>query len=445
MPRHIFISLNHADAPIAVALSDMLGSLFGDFLKPHYSPSTKLESGIGSGEDWFQWIVDKVVSCDFALILVTPSSVHRPWILWEAGAVAGAALSSQSGQALRKVRPLVYQLPTDMIPSPIRESKVQFRRGDSQSEVKKLLQEILNQYRNDPELSADRVAEFGGLVNEAVGTYLGRVKKALLDAPAVPTVTMLDEWRQRLDDVLKQNRASEVKHLHDWMDIAFGRNGDKNPQPLDLRIHARLGEIYMKAREYERAIEQLEQARDLAPRDIFVLRTLGSAYLETKDRRELVQGILDRIGELDKDAFRHNTECAALAGRFHRTGGDPQKAADVYRAALGVNPESHYLANLVAEACLEAGNRDGAATAYRQVLGILSRLNESNIWTHASAANARFYLNDDEGLAREVAAIRETRPSADQLASVQRGLETVAGQVDGGEARLRQVLASLRA
>ncbi len=400
MPRHIFISLNHADEPIAVALSDMFKSLFGDFLKPHYSPSTKLESGIDSGADWFQWIVDKVVACDFALILVTPSSVHRPWILWEAGAVAGAALGSQSGQALGKVRPLIYNLPTDMIPSPIRDSKVQFRRGDSRSDIKRLMQETLYQYRNDPELGADRVTEFGGLVDDAVGTYLGRVNKALLDAPAVPTVTMLDEWRQRLDDVLRQNRASEVRHLHDWMDIAFGRNGEKNPRPLDLRIHARLGEIYMKAREYERAIEQLEQARDLAPRDIFVLRTLGSAYLEKNDKRESVQGILDRIGELDKDAFRHNTECAALQGRFYRSGGDSRKAADVYRAALDVNPESHYLATLVAEASLEAGDRDGATVAYRRVLDILSRLNEANTWTHASAANAQFFLGNETGLAR---------------------------------------------
>jgi tetratricopeptide (TPR) repeat protein len=255
---------------------------------------------------------------------------------------------------------------------------------------------------------------------------------------------MLDEWRQRLDDVLAQNRASEVRHLHDWMDIAFGRSGEKRPRPLDLRIHTRLGEIYMKARDYDRAIEQLEQARDLAPRDIFVLRSLGRAYLE-KGERDAVQAVLDRIGELDKDAFRHNTECAALAGRFYRTGGDAHKAAEVYRGALGVNPESHYLANLVAEACLEAGNRDGAANAYRQVLDILGRLNESNIWTHASAGNARFFLNDEEGLAREIAAIRQTSPGSDQLAAVERGLETVARHVDGGEVRLRQVLATLRA
>jgi len=444
MPRRVFISLTHSDTPIAEALRDIIRALFGDFLKVHFSTSKELETGIGSGEDWFQWIVDKVVDCDFALLLVTPSSLHKPWILWEAGAVAGAALASQAGPSLRKVRPLVYQIPTDLIPSPIRDSKVQFRRGDSQADVKRLLQEILNQYRNDPELSADRVTEFGENLKDQISGYLARVNKALLDAPAVPTVTVLDEWRQRLDDVLRQNRASEVRHLHDWMDIAFGRSGDSRPRPLDLRIHVRLGEIYMNARDYERAVLQLEQARELAPRDLFVLRTLGRAYLEN-GKRDLVQAVLDRIAELDKDAFRHNTECAALQGRFYRSGGDSRKAADVYRGALGVNPESHYLATLVAEASLEAGDRDAATIAYRQGLDILSHLNEANTWTHASAANAQFFLGNETGLAREIDAIRQTKPGADQLAAVERGLETVSKHVDGGDTRLRQVLATLRA
>lgn len=442
MPRHIFVSLTHADTPIAEALRDALRDLFGDFLKVHFSTSKELETGIGSGDDWFQWIVDKVVDCDFAFILITPSSVHKPWILWEAGAVAGAAIATQA-KSPRKVRPLVYQLPTEMIPSPIRDSKVQFRRGDSQAEVRKLLQEVLNQYRNDPELSGDRMTEFGERLGDAIKGYLARVEKALLDAPAVPTATMIDEWRRRLNALLEDDRASEARHLHDWMDVAFGRTSKDRPRPLDLGIHMSLSELYMEARDFERAIAQLELARELAPRDIFVLRMLGRARLELKDR-PAVQALLDRIADLDKDAFRHNTECAALLGRFHRSGGDAQKAAEVYRAALGYNPESHYLANLVAEASLEAGDRDGATKAYRQSLEILGRLHEANVWTHASAANGYFFIGDESGLAREVAAIRTMRPDADQMKSVIRGLETVAKHVDGGEAKLLLVLASLR-
>ena len=443
MPRNIFISLTHADTLIAEALRDAVKALFGDFLQVHFSTSKEMDGGIRSGEDWMQWIVDRVVDCDFALILVTPSSVHKPWILWEAGAVAGAALASQQDKSLRKVRPLVYNLPLELVPSPIRDAKVQFRRGDSAAEVKSLLREILDEYRRG-DLSADRVTEFGEKVNEVIAAYLSKVQASLLDAPAVPTPTLLEEWRQRLEDILVQNRASEVRHLHDWMEIAFGRESDPRPRPLDLRIHTRLGSLYMKARDYGRAVEQLELARELAPRDIFVLRTLGRAYLEMGNRAA-VQGILDRIVALDADAFRHNTECAALAGRYHRTGGDFQKAADVYRAALTSNPDSYYLANLVAEASLDAGNREGAAAAYRQAIDILSRLDETNIWTQATAANAHLFLGNQEGLARAIEAIRAARPAADQTAAVERGLQTVARHVEGGDLKVQHALAALRA
>lgn len=444
MARHIFVSLTHSDTSIAEALREALNKLFGDFLTVHFSTSKEAGGGITSGEDWFEWIVNKVVDCDFAFILITPASAHKPWILWEAGAVAGAALASQEAKTLRKVRPLVYQLPTDMIPSPIRDSKVQFRRGDDKSDVEQVLNELLLEYLNAPDLPGKHKTGFGRAVDGVIDDYMTRVNKALLDAPAVPTAAMLDEWRQRLNDFLAKDRASEVRYLHDWMDIAFGRVGEKRPRPLDLGIHTRLGNLYMKARDFDRAIEQFEFARDLAPRDIFVLRMLGQAHLE-KGKREAVQALLDRINELDKNAFRHNTECAALLGRFHRKGGDPKAAAEVYRTALGFNSESHYLANLLAEASLEAGDKDGAGQAYRQVLTILTRLNEANVWTHASAANASFFVDDQEGLSAAISAIRALNVGSDELASIERGLETVAKHVDGGEAKLRQTLALLRA
>lgn len=40
--------------------------------------------------------MDRVRECDFALILITPSSVNKPWILWEAGAVSGAATAANA-------------------------------------------------------------------------------------------------------------------------------------------------------------------------------------------------------------------------------------------------------------------------------------------------------------------------------------------------------------
>ncbi len=438
MAHRIFISLTHHDNGIAEALRNALNQLFGDFFQVNFSTSQQLEGGIKSGEDWFQWIVAQVKECDFALVLITPSSVNKPWILWEAGAVAGAALATSEG-GMRKVRPLVYQVPTDMIPSPIRDSKVQFRRGDSAADFKGVLREILNDFRN--EVSGDRVVEFGEKITATIDEYLLRVSACLLDAPALASPSVIEEWRLRLDELLRQNRASEAEHLHDWMDVAFGRGA--SAQPLDLRIHSRLADLYLKAKNHPRAIAQLKLARQMAPRDIFVLRQLGKAYLESGDRDQ-AREVLDRIDQLDKRAVVHNAECAALAGRWFRSGGNFKRAEEVFQAALDADRSSYYLANLLAEVRLEDGRPEAAAEAYRQALAIIRSLHETNVWVHATAANAAFFIGDDAVAGEHLVAIRHERIDAGTRGSIERGLQAIAERVSDGAARLEGLLTALR-
>lgn len=439
MPHQIFISLTHADTGIAEALRTALVALFRDLVQVHFSTSKELAGGIRSGEDWFQWIVDRVQKCDIALILITPSSVNKPWILWEAGAVAGAALAS--GQAgMRKVRPLIYQVPSDLIPSPIRDSKVQFRRGDRMEEVTSLFKEIQDAYKD--EFNSDRLEEIIVGRPAVLKTYLETVQKCLLNAPALVSNVVIEEWRLRLETVMKENRPSEVDALHDWMDVSFGRDRKDRPQPLDLRIHMRLADLYLKAKNHKRAIEQLDLARQLAPRDIFVLRSMGRAYLDNDDR-ENAKVVIDRIAELDPTAFVRNSECAALLGRWYRKAGDLQKAEEVYAAALNEDGTSYYLANLVAEVRLEAGKPD-AADAFRRALKIIDALDEKNVWTHATAANAAFFIGDD---ARAIEHLRSTaalRPDAGSIASVERGLVGLASKTEKGSERVKSLLAALR-
>lgn len=439
MAHQIFVSLTHADTGIAEALRSALDTLFRDSVQVCFSTSKELEGGIRSGEDWFQWIVDHVQNCDFALILITPSSVNKPWILWEAGAVAGAALASGQG-GMRKVRPLVYAVPSDLIPSPMRDSKVQFRRGDRGEEVRSLLKEILDDYK--AELSTDRFLEIAQGLDPTLKAYLQRVDECLMDAPALVSNAVIEEWRIRLDEVMKENRPSEVDVLHDWMDVSFGRDRADQPQPLDLRIHSRLAELYLKAKNPERAIEQLALARQLAPRDIYVLRRMGRAYLDRKDR-EKARRVIDRIEQLDPKAFVRNAECAALLGRWYREAGDLQNAEEVYAAALNENGDSYYLANLVAEVRLEAGKPD-AADAFKRALKIIEGLDEKNIWTHATAANAAFFIGSDAQALEHLRAAAVLRPDAGAIASIERGLTGLAGRLENGADRVKALLAGLR-
>ena len=436
LTREIFISLTEHDKPLAEALGQTFADVFGEnLLEVKFSPSRQVGGGIATGEDWFQWIVERVKACHFALILITPASVNKPWILWEAGAVAGAALALSEG-SMRKVRPLVFQVPTELIPSPIRDSKAQYRRGDVDADFRYMLDEMFDELKS--EMSAKAVREFSTTRDRAVEAYLQKVQHALLNAPAVMAPAVIEEWCLRLDDLKRENRASEAEHLQDWMDLAFGR-ADR-PQPLDLRIHSRLAVLYMKARNYPRAIAQLQLARQLAPRDIFVLRQLGRALLDHKDQ-DRAREVLDRIDQLDKSAVVHNAECAALKARWCRDGNDIKGAESILAKALAANAQSYYLANLLAEVRADDGRAEEAGQAYRQVIAIIDKLGEDSIWVKASMANARFFLNEDAQAIELLRGIAAKAPDAGTRASIERGLNGVAGRVDNGMARLASILA----
>jgi tetratricopeptide (TPR) repeat protein len=440
MSYRVFISLTGTDAPIAEALKTMLKALFGDFIETGFSTSKELGTGIRTGEDWFQWIVQQVRECEFALILVTPFSVNKPWILWEAGAVAGAAVASMQN-GLRKVRPLVFQVPYDMIPSPIRDSQVQFRRGEDALDVRVLMEEIFEECENKmlPRIKI----EFGKMLDETITKYLAAVDTHLLEAPALANNMVIEEWRLRLDDVLAQSRFSEVETVHSWMDVAFAREHGERLQPLDLRIHGRLATLYRKAKRYTRAIEQLELARQLAPRDIFVLRELGRVHLEVGDRAKAKE-VIDRIEKLDRNAYR-NTECAALAGRWYREGGNLARAEQIFASGLDHNRESYYLANVLAEVQLERGHLDEARDTFQRALNIVKNLTgEANVWTHATAANAEFVLGNDDNAREHLLAVNRFRPDADSVATIEKALKILASKMDNAATRAPALLRALR-
>ena len=217
MNKQIFISLTHADKEIAEAIKDALHALLPFHVDVTFSASKELDSGIKLDEDWIDWIGERVRTCDFVLALMTPTSVSKPWILWELGAVYGDATASNT-EGERKIRPLLYRVTEDDIPSPLRDNTMQYKRGDNRSEVITLFTDIVEGYKDDipPELYRNAI---GLLENEkrkpsevisqeakkslqelkdsqaVIGAYFRMVDAALNAAPpAVPA----EEWHQGL-------------------------------------------------------------------------------------------------------------------------------------------------------------------------------------------------------------------------------------------------------
>jgi hypothetical protein len=127
----------------------------------------------------------------------------------------------------------------------------------------KVFEELIEQH-----LPPDRHLAAGRRLDKIVADYLTAVQRALRDAPMLPTEPVVQEWCLRLDNLRASGRASEVAYLHDWLNVAFGRERGETDRPLDFRIHRRLGELYMRSGNHASAARQFELARTLAPRDL---------------------------------------------------------------------------------------------------------------------------------------------------------------------------------
>lgn len=412
-PVGVFISHTHADKEIALALDRALVRLFGrENLVVSYSSKKHEAGGVRAGENWFQWIVDRVRGTQVALVLLTPASIHKPWLLWEAGAVQGLALGDDAGST---VIPLSFALSDADVPTPFAQTQV--AKGDNPAEIRLVFQQLIREHLPGPML-----LEAGEILREVIDEYVAKVALALRDAPLLPTEPVVQEWCLRLDDLRASGRKSEVGHVHDWLNVAFGRERGETERPLDFRIHRRLGDLYMSAGDAARAVTQYDLARSVAPRDLLILRQLGRAQLDN-EQVEAAGETIAQIRRLDAAAFVHNVECAALLGRWHRERHELHEERDVYREALANAPDSYYLADLLGQTQLSLRDVEAARVAYRKASAALERVSDHNIWTHATAATAAIVNGDEQdGLAHLRCVRRDFNPGNDDLASIGRGL-----------------------
>lgn len=435
-PAKLFISHTHSDGELAHAIRDLMRTVFGDKVDVVYSTSKELGGGPAPGHDWFQWITTQVQESRSALVLLTPSAIQKPWILWEAGAVFGAALgrADEGGNVL----PVTYGLKTSEIPSPIEKQRIQAIDGDSPNEMRRLMNQFVSRDFGDVLTRADVVNAISRL-DDALKEYDGKVRTALLKMPVTLTEASVQEWLARINELEDDNRLSEVKQCHQWLDIAFGRDPhDASPRPLDIRIHRKLGQLYLGGKEYKRAIEQFDLARQLAPRDVYVLRMLGQALLDEKDY-ERAREIIEAVETLDEKAFERNAECAALKGRWCTERSDAAQAREIYRQALHHNPESHYLADLLGQTQLSLGEREDAKRTYERVQKILAETGKKrNVWTLATSATANLVQGKEDEAMDDLRAIRHGKHTEANLNSIERGLRKLRESLGADAARFEE-------
>jgi hypothetical protein len=85
----VFVSHDTRDAEIAEAFSKLLSSVSAGVLKSFRSSDKKGNQGIEYGVDWYPEIMGKLKVASDVVCLLTPFSINRPWILYEAGVAKG--------------------------------------------------------------------------------------------------------------------------------------------------------------------------------------------------------------------------------------------------------------------------------------------------------------------------------------------------------------------
>ncbi len=96
----VFISHDTRDAEIAEAFSKLLSSVSAGVLKSFRSSDKKGNQGIEYGVDWYPEIMKKLNDASDVVCLLTPHSIDRPWILYEAGVAKGQLETPVHGLAL---------------------------------------------------------------------------------------------------------------------------------------------------------------------------------------------------------------------------------------------------------------------------------------------------------------------------------------------------------
>ena len=459
----LFISHTAVDRPYAVALEAAIEYLLENdpLIKVNYSTSD--EAGPQGGEQWRDWIYRQVVGARTALIVVTPHALGKPWLLWEAGACRGAALAQTAGASVpadkadgggigvvgRRLNiSVAYGLTENECPDPLRGDQI--IPGADVEKMTALLGQIL-QFHGVP---SRQLLKAGGRMEEALDQYMARVKTLLLQAPSLVTEANVQDWLSRLDELIRSNRLSELPSFQRWMMLAFGRDGEAATVPIDVRLHRRLGELYLREKEFVRAAEQLQLARRAAPRDIYVLRPLAEVSMKRlladqtashgNATHDEIQSLLDAIEELDDRAFVATPDAAALRGKYlRRVCGQPEQAVDVYRKALDANPGSYYLADLLAQTELDLGRLDAARDSFRKALEIVEHLGEHNIWCHATGATASLAIDDPAKARTHLAAIAALGPNKSEADTIRDGFSNVAKQLGISPAVTEQLLLAM--
>jgi hypothetical protein len=125
-PRYeVFLSYAHADASLAADIHSAL--------KSRGRTCFMAEKDIPIATEWEKQIHNALLGCSYFLVLLTPNSKDRPWVLLESGGAWALG---------KRVIPATAYIEASTLPETIR--KFQTRPVQSQTQIEQLVEELRN-------------------------------------------------------------------------------------------------------------------------------------------------------------------------------------------------------------------------------------------------------------------------------------------------------------
>ena len=420
----IFVSHAHSDWRLAKRVQHLLESASGNGFDIKRSSE---EGAIKSGENWRDWIDERIMSCDVAIVLLTPASFRGKWVLWEAGAATGVQYERLKGAdltasdpLLRRVRVLKFGVDTSEL-GPF--ASAQTRDGLTQADIVAFVSEMLEEYRD--QLSNEAIRKGMLKLEKTAAEFIEGARQDLRYTPIHASEDIVQEWLARLDEASKREDYRWIIASKRWINVSFlgAENADAHltddPQAVDFRIHMRIARAHGRLGEWSGAIEQLELAASMSPNDLVVLRELGRAYRAIKDVPQL-EKVMERMKQLDPQIFAKDREGVALRCAYHAELNQWDKVDEVLtNADLGLIATDAYLANWHAIARMKSKGPEASRLLFKQLKELLSKTGKG-FWDDATLVNALLALDEQDESRKRLQSLDLNSRSRDEVESASR-------------------------
>ena len=162
----VFISHAHENRRLAEAWQKLLRCTSNGLIDPWYSSDPRSDGGTGPG-NWRQKVREHIETAGVILILITPGSNQRPWLVWEGGFASGRA---------KTVIPITYFVPPRSVHSVFHAD--QYYNGEDEEKVLELCARIMSQHNNSP-VPADAVLGWVSYVQQYQAALLVEREESL--------------------------------------------------------------------------------------------------------------------------------------------------------------------------------------------------------------------------------------------------------------------------